>query len=151
MAVLSASGLGGALPEASLSRRHLVPLVAAIAVVFAAAVAGGGPGGPPATDAAAVDFAVRPDGHLVRVVGIDGLDRRMAEQMIARGEMPHLQALLRVRGPRAAARGAGAGPGHRVDDHRDRRAARRPTASRPRARGAFPACGRPCPSPASPH
>jgi hypothetical protein len=28
------------------------------------------------------------------VLGIDGLDRAMAEQMIGRGEMPHLQALL---------------------------------------------------------
>ena len=39
VAVLSASGLGGALPEASLSRRRLVPLVGAIAIVFAAVVA----------------------------------------------------------------------------------------------------------------
>ena len=35
-----------------------------------------------------------PTGVRVRVLGIDGLDRRMADQMIARGEMPHLQALL---------------------------------------------------------
>ena len=94
VAVLSASGLGGALPEASLSRRRLVPLVAAIAIVFAAVVAAAAMVDRPATDAGAVDFAVRPTGVSVRLLGIDGLDRRMAAQMIARGEMPHLQALL---------------------------------------------------------
>jgi type I phosphodiesterase/nucleotide pyrophosphatase len=94
VAVLSASGLGGALPEASLSRRRLVPLVAAIAVVFAAVVAAAALVDRPATDAAAVDFAVRPTGVSVRLLGIDGLDRRMAEQMIAHGAMPNLQALL---------------------------------------------------------
>jgi type I phosphodiesterase/nucleotide pyrophosphatase len=93
VAVLSAGGLGGRLPEASLSRRHLLPLVAAIAIAFAAAVAGAavlGSSAPPPP----VDFAVVPTGLVVRIVGIDGLDRRMAEEMIARGEMPHLQALL---------------------------------------------------------
>ena len=93
VAVLSAGGLGGWLPEASLSRRHLLPLIAAVAIAFGAAVAGaavlgGSPAPPP------VDFAVIPTGMAVRIVGIDGLDRRMAEEMIARGEMPHLQALL---------------------------------------------------------
>lgn len=93
VAVLSAGGLGGRLPEASLSRRHLLPLIAAVAVAFTAAVAGAAalgstPAPPP------VDFAVIPTGMVVRVVGIDGLDRRMAGEMIARGEMPHLQALL---------------------------------------------------------
>jgi len=94
VAVLSASGLGGALPEASLSRRRLVPLVGAIAIVFAAVVAAAAMVERPATDAAALDFAVRPTGLSVRLLGIDGLDRRMAEQMIAQGEMPNLQALL---------------------------------------------------------
>lgn len=93
VAVLSAGGLAGRLPEASLSRRHLMRLVAAVALVFGAAVAGAAvlrssPAPPP------VDFAVVPTGLVVRIVGIDGLDRRTAEEMMARGEMPHLQALL---------------------------------------------------------
>ena len=92
VAVLSAGGLGGRLPQASLSRRHLLPLIAAVAIAFGAAVAGAavlrGSPSPPT-----VDFAVIPTGMVVRIVGIDGLDRRMAET-IARGEMPHLQALL---------------------------------------------------------
>ena len=50
--------------------------------------------GRPARPPPPVDFAVIPTGMVVRIVGIDGLDRRMAEEMIARGEMPHLQALL---------------------------------------------------------
>ena len=93
VAVLSAGGLGGRLPEASLSRRHLLPLIAAVAIAFGAAVAGAAvlrnrPSPLPA------DFAVVPTGLVVRIVGIDGLDRRTAEEMMARGEMPHLQALL---------------------------------------------------------
>jgi len=93
IAVLSAGGLAGRLPEASLSRRHLLPLVAAVAVAFGAAVAGAAvlQSAPPP---APVDFAVVPTGLVVRVVGIDGLDRRTAEEMMTRGEMPHLQALL---------------------------------------------------------
>ena len=93
VAVLSAGGLGAGLPEASLSRRHLMPMIAAVAIAFGAAVAGAAVlgGSPPR---AAVDFAVVPTGLVVRIVGIDGLDRRTAEEMIARGEMPHLQALL---------------------------------------------------------
>ena len=93
VAVLSAGGLGGGLPEASLSRRHLLPLIAAVAIAFGAAVAGAavlGSSPPPPP----VDFAVVPTGLAVRMVGIDGLDRRLAEEMTARGEMPHLQALL---------------------------------------------------------
>jgi hypothetical protein len=42
----------------------------------------------------APDFAVVPTGLRIRVLGIDGLERRMTEQMTARGEMPHLRALL---------------------------------------------------------
>jgi hypothetical protein len=94
VAVLSAGGLGARLPEANLSRRHLVPLVGAIALAFAAVVAaaavigGEGPAAPP------VDFAVRPTGLTVRLLAVDGLDRRLADEMIARGEMPNLQALI---------------------------------------------------------
>jgi hypothetical protein len=94
VAVLSASGLGGPLPAASLSRRRLVPLVGAIALVFAAVVAAAAVIESPKAEAPAVDFAVRPTGLNVRLIGIDGLDRRMAGQMIARGEMPNLQALM---------------------------------------------------------
>jgi hypothetical protein len=93
VAVLSAGGLGARLPQASLSRRHLLPLIAAVAVAFGAAVAGAAVLGSAPTPPP-VDFAVVPSGLVVRLVGIDGLDRRMAEEMIARGEMPHLRALL---------------------------------------------------------
>jgi hypothetical protein len=93
VAVLSAGGLGGRLPEASLSRRHLTPMIAGVALAFGAAVAaaamrGGHPPPPP------VDYAVVPTGLVVRIVGVDGLDRRFAGEMIARGEMPHLESLL---------------------------------------------------------
>jgi hypothetical protein len=93
VAVLTAGGMGDRLPEASLSRRRMVPLLAAAALLLggalsAAAYLSG------ASAASAPDFAVVPTGLQLRVLGIDGLDRRMAEQMIARGEMPHLQALL---------------------------------------------------------
>jgi len=93
VAVLTAGGMGDRLPEASLSRRRMVPLLAAAALLLGGAVAGAAylSG---ASAASAPDFAVVPTGLQVRVLGVDGLDRRMAEQMIARGEMPHLQALL---------------------------------------------------------
>jgi len=93
VAVLTAGGMGDRLPEASLSRRRLVPLLAVAALVLGGAVSaaaylsGGNADSTP-------DFAVVPTGVRVRVLGIDGLDRRMADQMIARGEMPRLQALL---------------------------------------------------------
>ncbi|MGE0455580.1 MAG: alkaline phosphatase family protein [Vicinamibacteria bacterium] len=90
VAVLSASG--GRVAEAALSRRAALPLVAAAALVFAAGLAAAGwlerqtPQAP--------DFAVVPTGLRVRVVGIDGLERALAEQMVARGELPALAALL---------------------------------------------------------
>jgi hypothetical protein len=93
VAVLTAGGMGDRLPEASRSRRRMVPLLAAAALLLGGAVAAAAylSG---ASAASAPDFAVVPTGLQVRVLGVDGLDRRMAEQMIARGEMPHLQALL---------------------------------------------------------
>ena len=94
VAVLSASGLGGALPAASLSRRRLIPLVGAIALVFAAVVATAAVVDTAPPESPAVDFAVRPTGVTVRLLAVDGLDRRMADQMMARGEMPNLQALI---------------------------------------------------------
>ncbi|HYU43518.1 MAG TPA: alkaline phosphatase family protein, partial [Vicinamibacteria bacterium] len=93
VAVLTAGGMGDRLPQASLSRRRMVPLLAAAALLLGGAVAAAAYlSGPSAV--AAPDFAVVPTGLQVRVLGIDGLDRRMADQMIARGEMPYLQALL---------------------------------------------------------
>jgi len=93
VAVLTAGGMGDRLPRASLSRRRMVPLLAAAALLLGGAVGAAaylsGPSAVPAPD-----FAVVPTGLQVRVLGIDGLDRRMVDQMIARGEMPYLQALL---------------------------------------------------------
>jgi hypothetical protein len=93
VAVLTAGGMGDRLPRASLSLRRMVPLLAAAALLLGGAVAAAAylSG---ASAVAAPDFAVVPTGLQVRVLGIDGLDRRMADQMIARGEMPYLQALL---------------------------------------------------------
>jgi Type I phosphodiesterase / nucleotide pyrophosphatase len=91
VAVLAAGGLGDRLPRASLGRRQLLVLLAAAVVFYSGAVAaaaylGRGEDEP--------DFAVVPTGIRVRVVGIDGLERRMTEQMTGRGEMPNLKALL---------------------------------------------------------
>ncbi len=93
VAVLSAGGAFDRLPQASLSRQHMFRLLAAAALLLAGGVAAAsyltkrGPSAAPA-------FAVVPTGLRVTVLGIDGLERRMAEQMVARGEMPHLAALL---------------------------------------------------------
>jgi len=93
VAVLTAGGMGDRLPEASLSRRRMMPLLAAAALLLGGAVSAAAylSG---ASAVTAPDFAVVPTGLQVRVLGIDGLDRHMADQMIARGEMPYLQALL---------------------------------------------------------
>ena len=81
------------LPEVHLSRRRVLPLVLGAAAVFAAVVgAGAWLSSEPGHEAP--DFAVVPTGLRVRVLAIDGLERRMAEQMVARGEMPALAALL---------------------------------------------------------
>ena len=93
VAVLTAGGMGDQLPEASVSRRRMVPLLAAAALLLGGAVSAAAYLAGSAT-AVTPDFAVVPTGLRVRVLGIDGLDRRMADQMIGRGEMPHLQALL---------------------------------------------------------
>ena len=93
VAVLSAGGTAPHLPPASLSRRRVLPLVLGAAALFAAVVVLAPrlarPGGP-----AAPDYAVVPTGLRVRVLGIDGLERRMAEHLVARGEMPALARLL---------------------------------------------------------
>jgi len=93
VAVLTAGGMGDRLPQASLSRRRMVPLLAAAALLLGGAVAAAAYFSG-ASAVAAPEFAVVPTGLQVRVLGVDGLDRRMADQMIARGEMPYLQALL---------------------------------------------------------
>jgi hypothetical protein len=99
VAVLSAGGLSSGVPPASVSRRRLLPIVAALALVAAGAAAVAAYVGEGAR-AESPDFAVVPTGLCVRVLGIDGLDRRMAEERMARGEMPHLAALV-ARGARA--------------------------------------------------
>jgi Type I phosphodiesterase / nucleotide pyrophosphatase len=93
VAVLAAGGVGDRLPHASLSRRNVIPLLATGAVLVGSAVAAATWFRPEVTEPP--DFAVVPTGLRVRVIGIDGLERRMTAQMLERGDMPHLQALLR--------------------------------------------------------
>ncbi len=99
VSVLSAGGLLDRVPEAALSRRHLLPLLLGATLVFGSSLAMANyietrAEQPP-------DFAVVPAGLRVRVIGIDGLEQRMVEQSVARGEMPRLAALL-SQGARAA-------------------------------------------------
>jgi hypothetical protein len=99
VAVLAAAGVAGRLPRASLSRRHMLPLLAAAAVLFGAGVAAASYYG--GRDArTAPDFAVVPTGLRVVLLGIDGLDAGLADALVARGQMPHLAA-LRARAARA--------------------------------------------------
>jgi hypothetical protein len=92
VAVLSASGATAQLPEARLSRRHVLPFLGAAALLLGVGVLGSWLGEREAR--AAPDFAVRPTGLRVRVLGIDGLERGMMQQRLDAGEMPHLAALL---------------------------------------------------------
>jgi hypothetical protein len=99
VSVLSAGGLLDRVPEAALSRRHLLPLLLGATLVFGSSLAMANyietrAEQPP-------DFAVVPSGARVRVIGIDGLEQRMVEQSVERGEMPRLAALL-DKGARAA-------------------------------------------------
>lgn len=93
VAVLSAGGASPHLPPASLSRRRVLPLVLGAAALFAVVVAVAPRLSGPAS-AEAPDYAVVPTGLRVRVLAIDGLERRMAEHLVAGGEMPALGALL---------------------------------------------------------
>jgi hypothetical protein len=102
VAVLTAGGMGDHLPQASLSRRRMLPLLGAAALLLGGAVSAAAYLSS-ASGASMPDFAVIPSGMRVRVLGVDGLDRRMAEQMIGRGEMPRLQVLL-AQGAHAALR-----------------------------------------------
>lgn len=101
VAVLSAGGALGRAPQARWSGRGLLAMVTLVALVFGGAVAAAA--WRSETAAEPPDFAVVPTGLAVRVVGVDGLERRMTDQMLARGEMPHLAALL-ARGARLALR-----------------------------------------------
>ena len=94
IAVLSAGGVGDRLPRASLSRRHMLPLLGVAAVLLGGGVAAASYLAN-AAGAEAPDFAVVPTGLRVRVLGIDGLDPRMVDQLRSRGELPRLDALLR--------------------------------------------------------
>jgi hypothetical protein len=93
VAVLSAGGAAPHLPPASLSRRRVLPLVLGAAALFVSVVALAPRLSRP-RNAAAPDYAVVPTGLRVRVLAIDGLERRMAEHLVAGGEMPALGALL---------------------------------------------------------
>lgn len=92
VAVLSAGGVGGRLPRASLEPRRWLPLLGLAALCLGSGLAAAAYLGGRAPEAP--DFAVVPTGLRVRVIGVDGLDLKMAEQMIGRGEMPALAALL---------------------------------------------------------
>jgi hypothetical protein len=102
IAVLSAGGGSLQLPPASLSRRRVAPLVLGAALVFALVLVAA-PRLLRSEAGAAPDFAVVPSGLRVRVLAIDGLERRMAEELVGRGEMPALKALL-ARGAHARLR-----------------------------------------------
>ena len=92
VAVLSTGG-GQSIPQASQARRRLLPVLAGAAVLVALVMAAGARLSARAAEAGP-DFAVLGTGLHVRVLGVDGLDPRMAAQMAARGEMPQLARLL---------------------------------------------------------
>ncbi len=92
IAVLSAAGGSAGLPEAALLRRRLLPLLAAGALLFGGGVAAASYLG--ARAPATPDFAVVPTGLRVRVLALDGLDARLADDMARAGRMPNLAALL---------------------------------------------------------
>jgi hypothetical protein len=92
VAVLSSGGLADRMPEAAVSRRRLLPLLLGATLVFGSSLAMANylesrAELPP-------EFAVVPSGLRVRLVGVDGLEQRMTDQMLARGELPRLGALL---------------------------------------------------------
>jgi len=93
VAVLSAGGGAQHLPPASLSRRRVLPLVLGAAALFAIVLAVAPRLSRPAA-VRAPDFAVVPTGLRVRVLAIDGLERQLLEQLVGRGELPAIAALL---------------------------------------------------------
>jgi hypothetical protein len=90
VAVLSSGGQR--LPEAALSRRRLLPLLLFAVLIFGSSLAMANY--LESRSERTADFAVVPSGLQLRVVAIDGLELRMLEQMLARGEIPRLRALL---------------------------------------------------------
>ncbi|HEY2943395.1 MAG TPA: alkaline phosphatase family protein [Vicinamibacteria bacterium] len=93
VAVLAAGGGSGRLPEAAASRGRTLPLLAAVALLLGAAVSAAAYFA--SADGDIPDYAVVPSDVRVRVLGVDGLDPRMVDQMIARREMPRMAALLK--------------------------------------------------------
>ena len=102
VAVLSAGGGASRLPPASLSRRRVLPLVIGAGGLFALVLAIAPWLSPPAS-VQAPDFAVVPTGLRVRVLAIDGLEHEMLLQLVGRGELPAIAALL-ARGAHARLR-----------------------------------------------
>jgi len=92
VAVLTAAGRPVDLPQVSLTRRHLLPLLALAGLVLAATLGLASYMRERASTPA--DFAVVPSGVRVRVLGLDGLDPRLAQQLMERGELPQLARLL---------------------------------------------------------
>ena len=88
IAVLAAGGAAERLPEARDARRHMARLVAVAVLVLAAAAAAASRLGE--VEDVGPDYAVRPTGLRIRVIGVDGLDGGLALSMAARGEMPEL-------------------------------------------------------------
>ncbi len=98
VAVLSAAGRPQDLPRAGEARRHFLPLMALAGLVVAAMVATASWLAERAPEAP--DFAVVPTGLRVRVLGVDGLEARMAARLMDEGELPRLRSLV-ARGARA--------------------------------------------------
>ena len=123
----------------------MLPLLAAAAVLFGAGVAAASYYGERGARTAP-DFAVVPTGLRVVLLGIDGLDAGLADALVARGQMPHLQALRlagRARAPRASSPSRcprSSGPRSRPD------ADPTPTASSRWAAAGSRACARRSPS-----
>lgn len=92
VAVLSAVGMGDRLPTASLTRRHMGPLLAGGVALFAAGLALASAS--VREEAGTPDFAVVPTGARVRVLGVDGLEHALAVRLAERGAMPALARLL---------------------------------------------------------
>lgn len=93
IAVLAAGGGNGPLPEAGVSHGRTLPLLAAAALLFGVALSGAAYFA--SADGDVPDYAVVPSDVRVRVLGVDGLDPRMVDQMISRREMPRMAALLK--------------------------------------------------------
>ena len=93
VAVLAAGGGSRRLPEAGVSHRRTLPLLAAAALLFGMAVSAAAYFA--SAEGEIPDYAVMPSELRVRVLGVDGLDPRMVDQMISRREMPRMAALLK--------------------------------------------------------